>query len=168
MRKAVLLAAVLLALAAVPAASAQSTSFEATFQEFFGQSKPHPCPAPYFMCGTGAVAGFGAATSTFELLTFDFNPETRCGDTTFRYTITLSSGAGTLTLAGDGTVCFPGNSTLAPGAAKSFGNPFRLTFMWSVTGATGVFAGASGSGTGTSRGAGESGHTALQGTISLD
>jgi len=114
------------------------------------------------------MAGFGAATSTFELLTFDFDPETRCGATTLRYTITLSSGAGTLTLAGDGTVCFPGNSTLAPGAAKSFGNPFRLTFTWTVSGGTGVFSGASGSGTGTTKGAGESGHTALQGTISLD
>jgi hypothetical protein len=168
MRKAVLLAAALLALAAAPAVPAQSTSFEATFQEFFGRSKPHPCPAPFFLCGTGEVAGFGPATSTFDLLTFDFDPETRCGDTTFRYTITLSSGAGTLTLPGDGTVCFPGNSTLAPGAAKSFGNPFRLTFTWTVSGGTGVFAGATGSGTGVTKGAGESGHTALSGTITLD
>jgi hypothetical protein len=168
MRKAVLLAAALLALAAAPAVPAQSTSFEARFQEFFGRSKAHPCAPPFFLCGTGDVAGFGPATSTFEILTFDFNPETACGDTTIRYTITLSSGTGTLTLLGDGTVCFPGNSTFAPGAMKSFGNPFRLTFTWTVTGGTGVFAGASGSGTGLSKGAGESGHTALSGVITLD
>jgi hypothetical protein len=171
MRKAVLVAAALLALAlaAAPTVSAQSTNLEARFQEFFGRSTSHPCPAPFFFCGrTRDMAGFGPATSTFEILTFDFDPATACGDTTFRYTITLSSGAGTLTLIGDGTVCFPGNSTFAPGAAKSFGNPFGLTFTWTVTGGTGVFAGASGSGTGASKGAGESGHTALSGAITLD
>lgn len=166
MRKALLLAATLLALAATPAASAQSTDFEATFQEFFGRSTPHPCTS--FLCGTGNVAGFGAATSTFEILTFDFDPETACGDTTIRYTITLSSGAGTLILNGEGTVCFPGKSFFAPGAAKSFGNPFELTFTWTVSGGTGIFAGATGSGTGVTTGAGESGHTILSGTVTLD
>ena len=168
MRKVLLLAAALVALAAAPAAPAQSTSFEARFQEFFGQSIPHPCSAPFLVCGTGEVAGFGSATSTFEILTIDFDPATACGETTFRYTITLSSGAGTVTLTGDGTVCFPGNSTFAPGAMKSFGNPFQLTFTWTVTGGTGVFAGATGSGTGVTKTAGESGHTVLSGTITLD
>jgi hypothetical protein len=168
MRKVVLLAAALVALAAAPAVPAQSTSFEASFQEFAGRSVPHPCSAPFLVCGTGKVAGFGSATSTFEILTFDLDPATACGETTFRYTIMLSSGAGTLILTGDGTVCFPGNSFFAPGAMKSFGNPFQLGFTWTVTGGTGVFAGATGSGTGMTKGAGESGHTILSGTITLD
>lgn len=167
MRRVFLLTAALLALAAAPAVSAQSTSFEARFQEFFGRSTPHPCPAPSLVCGIGEVAGFGSATSTFEILTFDFDLETLCGDTTFLYTITLASGAGTLVLTGDGTVCFPGRSTLAPGAMKSFGNPFKVTFTWTVTGGTGIFAGATGSGTGVTKAAGESGHTELSGTITL-
>jgi hypothetical protein len=167
MRKAVLLAAALLALAAASTVSAQPTTLDSRFQEFFGRSTPHPCAT--FLCGTTRdFAGFGRATSTFEVLTFELDPATACGDTTIRYTITLSSGAGTLTVFGDGTVCFPGNSTFAPGAMKSFGNPFRLTFTWTVTGGTGVFAGASGGGTGTSKGAGETGHTELSGTITLD
>jgi hypothetical protein len=166
MRKAVLLAAALIALAAASTVSAQPTTLEARFQEFFGRSTSHSCAT--FLCGTTRdLAGFGPATSTFEILTFDFDPATACGDTTIRYTITLSSGAGTLTLLADGTVCFPGNSTFAPGAAKSFGNPFRLTFTWTVTGGTGVFAGASGGGTGESKGAGETGHTELSGAITL-
>jgi hypothetical protein len=168
MRKVVLLAAALVALAAAPAVPAQSTSFEARFQEFFGRSIPHACSAPFFLCGTGEVAGYGSATSTFEILTFDLDPATACGETTFRYTIMLSSGAGELILTGDGTVCFPGNSFFAPGAMKSFGNPFRLGFTWTVTGGTGAFAGATGSGTGMTKGAGESGHTVLSGTITLD
>jgi hypothetical protein len=168
MRKVVLLAAALVALAAASAVPAQSTSFEAGFQEFFGRSIPHPCSAPFFLCGTGEVTGYGSATSTFEILTFDLDPATACGETTFRYTIMLSSGAGTLILTGGGTVCFPGNSTFAPGAMKSFGNPFRLTFTWTVTAGTGVFAGATGSGTGVTKGAGESGHTLLSGKITLD
>lgn len=169
MRKALLLlVAAVVALSAAQAVSAQPTSFDARFQEFFGRSTPHPCSAPFLLCGIGEVAGFGSATSTFEILTFDFHPETACGDTTFRYTITLSGGGGTLILTGDGVVCFPGQSTFAPGAAKSFGNPFTLTFTWRVTGGTGVFTGATGSGTGVTKVAGESGHTVLSGTITLD
>jgi hypothetical protein len=155
------------ALGAAPAAAVQTVSFEARFQEFFGRSVPHPCAPPAFFCGIGEVEGFGTATSTFEILSFDFDPETSCAETTFRYTIMLSSGAGTLVLTENGLVCFPGNSTLAPGAQKSFGNPFRLTATWTVTGGTGVFAGASGNGSSETKTAGESGHTALSGTITL-
>jgi hypothetical protein len=167
MRRWVLLATALLALCAVSTAAAQTVSLEASFHERFGRAVAHPCSPPAFLCGSGAVEGFGPATSTFEILSFtNLDPETACADTIIRYTITLSSG-GTLVLTETGVVCFPGNSTFAPGASKSFGNPFRLTATWTVTGGTGVFAGASGSGSAETRGAGEAGHATLSGTITL-
>ena len=168
MRRRVLLAAVLLGLAAVPAAGAQTVSLEARFHESGGRAAAHPCAPTALLCGRGTLEGFGAATSTFEILTFtNFDPETSCADTTIRYTIALASGAGTLVLTETGVVCFPGRSTLAPGALKSFGNPFRLTTTWTVTDGTGVFAGASGSGSAKTRGAGDGGQTTLSGTITL-
>jgi hypothetical protein len=168
MQRRVLLAAALLALAAVPAAAAQTVSLEASFQEGFGRAVAHPCSPTAFACGRGEVEGFGAATSTFEILSFtNLDPETSCADATIRYTITLTSGAGTLVLTETGVVCFPGKSTLAPGSLKSFGNPSRLTATWTVTGGTGVFAGASGSGSSTTHFAGDGGQSTLSGTITL-
>ena len=150
------------------AVAAQIVSLEASFQEGFGRAVAHPCSPPAFLCGTGEVAGFGAATSTFAILSFtNFDPETSCADATIRYTITLTSGAGTLVLTETAVVCFPGKSTLAPGSLKSFGNPFTLTATWTVTGGTGVFAGASGSGAAGTKAAGDAGHTTLSGTITL-
>lgn len=66
-----------------------------------------------------------------------------------------------------GVVCFPGQSTLAPGALRSFGNPFTLTASWTVAGGTGIFAGASGSGSAKTQNAGDGGTTTLLGTITL-
>jgi hypothetical protein len=167
MQRRVLLAAALLALVAVPAAAAQTVSLEASFKESFGRADAHPCPLA-FACGRGEVEGFGAATSTFEILSFEnLDPETSCGDATIRYTITLTSGAGTLVLTETGVACFPGKSPLAPGSLKSFGNPSTLTATWTVTGGTGVFAGASGSGSSTAHFAGDAGQSTLSGTITL-
>jgi hypothetical protein len=76
---------------------AQTVSLEARFHESAGGAVAHPCAPPALLCGRGGLEGFGAATSTLEVLTFtNFAPETSCGDTTVRYTITLASGAGTL------------------------------------------------------------------------
>ena len=168
MRRGILLAAMLLALAAVPAAGAQTISLEGRFHESAGRAVAHPCSPPAFLCGRGVLEGFGTATSTFEVLTFtNFDPETSCADATVRYTIMLTSGAGTLVLTETGVVCFPGKSTLAPGAVKSFGNPFSLTTTWTVTGGTGVFAGVSGSGSAKTHAAGDGGQSTLSGTITL-
>lgn len=78
--------------------------------------------------------------------------------------ITLSDGS-TLTLIETGTGCAPGNSGVAPGAARSFGNPVFVNASFTVVGGTGVFEGLTGSGTTTSLLAGESGHTSLSGTL---
>jgi hypothetical protein len=66
-----------------------------------------------------------------------------------------------------GTVCFSGKSALAPGAAKSFGNPFNLEETFTIVTGTGVFAGAQGSGTGVITAAGDAGHSTLSGSITL-
>jgi hypothetical protein len=145
-------------------ASASTIPFEASFQEFFGKSAAHPCQGA-FACGTGTVAGFGAATSTFNILDFSgFDPETGCGTGTFERVITLSDGS-TLTLIETGTACTPGKSTSAPGAARSFGNPTFLNATFTVVGGTGAFEGLTGSGTTANLLAGESGHTTLSGTL---
>ena len=158
-----------LALAAlvVPTASAATTSsFSVTFKEFFGRSAPHPCAA--FLCGEGVVSGYGPATSTLQITSFsNFDPATACGDTTLLRTITFANG--TLTLSESGTVCFPGQSFFTPGASSghSYGNPARISTTWTVTGGTGAFAGASGSGTDDNRNAGDGGRSELRGTLTL-
>ena len=85
---------------------------------------------------------------------------------TGRRTLTFAGGD-TLVLEETGTFCPPGNSGNAPGSLVSFGNPFTLSFTWSIASGTGQFAGASGSGTGTDRLAGDAGHARLTGTITL-
>ena len=95
-----------------------------TLDEGFGRAKAHPCPTTelFSFCGTGTITGFGEATSVTEVVIFEnFDPATSCADVVLRRTITLEDGS-TLVLMETGTVCFPGKSTLAPGAAKSFGN----------------------------------------------
>jgi hypothetical protein len=145
-------------------ASASDVPFHASFQEFFGKSAAHPCQGA-FACGTGTVSGYGAATSTFNIIDFSgFDPETGCGTGTFERVITLSDGS-TLTLIETGTVCTPGSSSSAPGAARSFGNPTSLNGTWTVADGTGVFEGLTGSGTTKNLLAGESGHTTLSGTL---
>ena len=171
-RMLVVVAGVVLALAVAAPAPAATSAFGASFQEFFGRAKAHPCVAAptVFTCGVGTVAGYGAATSTFEVLSFaDFDPATACGTATARRTITLAGGTGSLVLAEQGSVCFPGKSFFTPGAANghSYGNPALLDLTWTVTGGTGVFAGATGSGTDSFRNAGDSGHSDLAGTLTL-
>ena len=170
MRRILLLGVVgsLMLLVAVPAGAA-TNPFGADFREFFGKATAHPC-TDAFTCGVGTVAGYGAATSRFEILSFGgYDPATGCGPTTVRRTISLTNGSGTLVLAGAGTVCFPGRAFETPGASSghSYGNPALLELTWSVTGGTGVFAGATGSGTERFRNAGDSGNASLRGTLTV-
>ena len=155
--------------AASPAWAQTTTSFTAAIDEGFGRATAHPCPVSefYAWCGTGTVAGFGEVTELAELTDFSGpDPETGCFEVTGRRTLTFTGG-GTLVLEETGTLCPPGNAGNAPGAAKSFGNPFTLEFTWSIVSGTGRFAGASGGGTGTDRLAGDAGHATLTGTITL-
>ncbi|MCA1681412.1 MAG: hypothetical protein LC777_21930, partial [Actinobacteria bacterium] len=119
-----LLLGLLAALALVPTASAATTSFSATFNEGFGGATPHPCSVDAFLCGSGTIAGFGAATEEVALTYFEFETafETGCSPLTLMRSMTLTDGS-TLVTEETGTVCFPGASFGTPGSFRSFGNP---------------------------------------------
>jgi hypothetical protein len=128
-----------------------------------------PCPTTelFSFCGTGTITGFGEASSLTEVVSFEnFDPAISCADVVLRRTITLEDGS-TLVLMETGTVCFPGKSTLAPGTAKSFGNPFNIEATFTIVTGTGVFAGAQGTGTDVIKAAGDTGHSRLSGSITL-
>jgi len=170
MRRIALLGAlgVVALLALPPLAEAQTTqSFEAHFKNVQQRNAP-PCPGGILdFCGTGSVSGFGPASYELQPTGLTPIPNSQCQAVTALVTITLADQSGSFTAVDVATVCFPGNSQTAPGAAKSFGNPFNGTGPFVITGGNGVFAGATGSGTATLKGAGA--HTALDatGTITL-
>ena len=155
--------------ASVVVASAASAlaaeSLHAGFKETFGRASSKPCE--HFLCGTGTVQGFGAATSEYDITSFEPIEGTSCADLTAVRVITLVGDGSTLTLDDTGVVCFPGASNTTPGSLVSFGNPGRFDGTFEVSGGTGVFEGASGSGTSLFRAAGDSGHASIDGTISL-
>lgn len=154
---------------ASPAMAATTQAFEARFNEGFGRATAHPCPTTelFSFCGTGTITGFGDATSLTEVVSFEnFDPETSCADVVLRRTITLADGS-SLVLMETGIVCFPGKSSLAPGSAKSFGNPFRIEATFTIVSGTGIFEGAQGSGTDVIMTAGDTGHSELSGLIML-
>jgi hypothetical protein len=163
-----LLLGLLAALAIVPIASAATTSFSATFNESFGRATAHPCSPDAFICGSGTIAGFGAATETFALTYFEPETafETGCSPLTLIRTITLTDGS-TLVTEETGTVCFPGVTFGNPGSFISFGNPGFFTGTYVIVGGTGVFERATGSGTSTFRAAGDAARSTLSGTITL-
>jgi hypothetical protein len=147
------------------AAALAVESLHAGFKETFGRAASKPCE--HFLCGTGTVQGFGAATSEYDITGFEPIEGTSCADLTAVRVITLVGDGSTLMLDEEGVVCFPGASNSTPGSLVSFGNPGRFEGTFDVGGGTGVFAGASGSGTSLFRAAGDSGHATLDGTISL-
>jgi hypothetical protein len=158
--------AAVFAVMAAPASASTTSTLEATFQHHFGAGvAPPPCPAGYF-CETGTVAGYGEATDRVRVTDITPVPGTECFDFTTMGTITLADGS-TLTYEGTGTRCPIGNSHDAPGAYVSYGNPYNITGAFTITGGTGVFAGASGSGTVIDYFAGDVEVTVFTGTITL-
>jgi hypothetical protein len=149
-----------------PAEAATTSAFKASFKETFGRAHSKQ-PCEHFLCGTGTVAGYGAATSAFDITDFAPIGDTNCADLSAVRTITLASDGSTLELDEVGIVCFPGNSSFAPGAQKSFGNPGTIETTFTVSGGTGVFEGATGSGTDRGMPAGDEGHASLIGTLTL-
>lgn len=130
-------------------AMAKTASFDANFKEGFeGAAPSKPCPTGGTdPCGVGRIKGFGVATETFELDPVEQgNP---CTDFTGTTTITLQdAGLSTLVIAEVDTECTPGNSTNTSGSQlHSFGNPVIGQGTWTVIDGTGVFAGATGTGT---------------------
>jgi hypothetical protein len=148
-----------------PASASTTQPFHAEFKETFGRAVPKPCE--HFQCGTGTVDGYGKATSVLDITDFQPIEGTNCADFTAVRVITLVADGSTLTLDEEGVVCFPGNSAFAPGADVSFGNPARFEASFEITDGSGVFAGATGTGTDHHRDSGDQGHSVLDGTITL-
>jgi hypothetical protein len=149
---------------------AQSTiDFNALFhEEFEGASGFQPCPTgdPAVPCGVGHIGGFGKATVRFEFISGE--PVDSCFHAIYVATMTLQDGSGTLVIREDDTFCTPGRSTDAPGnRLHSFGNPFSIEGTWVVISGTGAFAGATGGGTNSSKGAGDVIIDTYAGTIQL-
>ena len=154
-----------LAATAAPASASTTSTFQATFQRHFGASvAPLPCDAD--ICGTGTVAGYGAATESVTITSYRRIPGTDCFEATATATITLSDGS-TLTYEASATRCPVGNSGEAPGSDVSYGNPWSAIGTFTITGGSGVFAGASGSGTVIDYFAGDVEVAELTGTITL-
>src|SRR5918996_1937418 len=106
----VLLFVLVAAAAVLPTVSAwarTTVSFEAQFKETFGRASSKPCQ--HFLCGEGVVSGFGEATSTLDVRSFEPIEGTNCADITLQRIITLSDGS-TRRLEEEGVVCFPGSS----------------------------------------------------------
>ena len=124
----VLLAAtVVLGVSAAPAAA---QTLEIKFRTAL--TKPHSTCEAIF-CSPVSVPGYGAGTLTFTDTSFE--PFSRsCADYTGISQIDFADpSVPTLVMDESGVVCFPGNSFNAPGAMRSYGNPFRQTGTFVVT-----------------------------------
>jgi len=158
MRKFVLVTCLALAAAIAVPSVASAEPFSGSFDNTIRKKDVAPCGAA-LTCGTGTIAGYGAAS--FVLVPTGVPvPADGCLEIPAQVILTLADGGGTLTLSGTGLACTPGRSGEAPGQERSFGNPLRATGTFSVTGGTGVFAGATGTISGTLRLAGA--HVSLQ------
>jgi hypothetical protein len=157
-------AIVLAGSAFVPIAPAAGRPLSGQFRLFFGRSTAHPCEAGTFICGVGSIDGLGQATTTITLTRVDDFDGT-CFTLTADEEITMTDGSGTLTLAEAGTFCGPNAEAVRlDNGLKSFGNPYSISLTYSVSGGSGVFDGASGTGVVSGKVAGESGQTTVTGT----
>lgn len=142
-------------------AAAAPSGLQATFVNIYSQCPIHP-PTLVF-CGDGNMAGFGSASSTAHLTgPLVSIPGTECFELSAVRTITLTDGSGSLTLAETGTKCPPSSE-----AGQADGNPYTVAKTYTVAAGTGIFAGATGSGTDINRSAGNSQVSVLSGTLSL-
>jgi hypothetical protein len=161
-RFAIRLAPLALALASATNVAAATPKFEATFVNIYSQCPIHP-PSLVF-CGDGTVAGFGRASSTASL---DGPPtpipDTDCQTIHAIRTITLLDGSGSLTLTESGTKCPPSASA----GTNAVGVPYTVAKTYTVSGGSGIFSGATGSGTDINRSGGNSQVSVLAGTLTL-
>jgi hypothetical protein len=131
-----LVAALACALAA-PSAGAQTTvPLDLDPQSHLGKKKQEQvCGLP--PCGTTTLLGFGQAFWTLIPIA-DPTPTRGCEPAQAFVRFELLSTGDQLFVDVDGEVCYPGNSNVAPGAAKSFGNPLRATGTFTISGGSGV------------------------------
>ena len=151
---------------AAPSAGAQTTvPLNLDFQSHLGKKKQEQV-CGLLPCGTTTLPGFGQALWTL-IPVADPAPTRGCEPAQAFVRFELLSTGDQLFVDVDGQVCYPGNSNAAPGSAKSFGNPLRATGTFTISGGSGVFAGASGSGTATLFAAGAVVRISATGTLTL-
>jgi hypothetical protein len=133
------------AFAAGPTVAGASTTsaFQAAVKSVSPPGNPGTCRHTW--CGTANIAGYGAATWTFDVPPGGVgnygDPTPQCATYTATGAFVLKNSPGTLTYSETGTVCAPGNSAIAP-RQNPFGAPWTdITGSWTVTGGTGDFAG---------------------------
>jgi hypothetical protein len=152
----VCLAAMPLALTATAAASNTQT-FHATFHNVSFQTGCSPQTVPIPFCGSGTVAGYGTAAMIVRVTKNVPIPGSPCADVAGLRWITLDDGSGTLVVTFSGVRC-----PLGAG-----GKAFRVELNWTVdpSASSGVFAGATGEGTGVNTTAGNVQVVSMSGTI---
>ena len=150
--------AALAALTLVPglAHASSTTSFHAQAHLVDFQNS---CTPPIVFCGGGTVAGYGRATMVVRATINAPIPGTDCFTVSGLRWITLDDGSGTLASSFTGTRCPLGEG----------GHAFRIEFSYTIDAAasSGVFAGATGSGTGGNTTAGHTQVVSLSGTITV-
>jgi len=153
-------ALMLMAAFAGPALAAPRTVKAVIHEDFGRRASARPCtpliPDGVTCAGDGVVATVGRVTSLA-----DYPP----GADVSR-TLTFADGSTVTIVETYADARFPGNSSNAPGAEVSYGNPSMSTFTWVITGATGAFAGATGSGTGIATLAGDALTFRFEGSVS--
>lgn len=142
--------------AAAPAAAATSQDFHATFHDVSFQSN---CTPPIVFCGSGVIDTFGPATTVVRATRNAPIPGTSCADVGGVRQMILDDGRGTLVATFTGIRCPLGEG----------GHGFQVEFSWTAdaNASSGVFAGASGSGTGVNTTAGNIQVVSLAGTITV-
>jgi hypothetical protein len=157
------------ALALAPAAHAQ-TEISGGFTGSVQKPNQVACPNGGLICLEGTLNPYGDAF--FEYTPFSLTPiesdskSEACG--VVLGTLTATTDAGTLVMNTEGVACFPGQSTFTKGSSlHSFGNPVTDNETWTVDpeASTGEFAGATGSGTFSLRGAGARFVFTISGTL---
>ena len=158
------LAALAVFAAAVPAAAqAEELSGTLAFQAK-GQKQAAPCANGFQLCGPVSVSPVGTAD-------FGWTPVGLTGEDgnclfADEIAVFAFSPDDVLVLDISAHPCFPGGSSTAPGSLKSFGNPVNDTGTWTVSDeSTGIFAGATGSGTDTLHWAGAKAFFTFTGTV---
>jgi hypothetical protein len=136
------------------ASGATTQAFQATFHDVSFQNT---CSPPIVFCGNGTVDGYGRATTMVRVTRNLPITGTSCNDVAGIRTITLDSGSGSFVSTFTGQRCPLGDG----------GAGFRVDFDWTAdpNASSGVFAGATGSGTGVNTTAGNVQVVSLTGTI---
>ena len=167
MRRMLILAVAVAAVAAPTAGATASEPFAMHIKGEWGGASPFaPCPIdPTITCERGQIKGYGKVAQTYAGSSV---PEGDCVRITGTAVTYLLDGSGTLTTQESLLDCTPGASGSSPGnVLHSFGNPVKSFGSFSITGGTGVFAGASGSGTESAKAAGDTIVITYAGTLTL-